>query len=78
MKGEKTRIIACLQCGGRNLDFTPGDGMMASTYLGIGPLGGIGLCKDCGRQGGPIEFETQRDYGAFVKHLQKLKGKRRL
>lgn len=69
----KTPIRACLRCGDRNLDFTPGDGMMAHTYFGIGPVAGIAICKNCGRRGGPIEFDKEEDYGAFLKHLKTMK-----
>ncbi len=73
----KTSIRACLSCGSRNLDFTPGNGMVANTYFGIGPVAGIAICKDCGMRGGPIEFEKEEDYEAFLEHLKTLKREQR-
>ncbi len=70
----KTEITACMRCGSRNLDFTPGDGMAVFTKLGVGPIGGIAVCKDCGRVGGPIVFGKEKDYRAFLLHLKRLKA----
>jgi len=67
------RIRACLRCGSPNLDFTPGDGMAILTRLGVGPVAGIAVCRDCGQLGAPIEFEDEKSYIAFLSHLRRIK-----
>jgi hypothetical protein len=67
------KIRACIRCGSLELDFTPGDGSAVLTRIGVGPVGGVALCKDCGYLGGHIEFDSERDYMEFVRHLKKPK-----
>ena len=66
------RVMACIKCGSTLLDFTPGDGFSVLDGTGIGPIGGIALCKKCGHLGGPIIFENRREHKKFLKHLSRL------
>ena len=50
--------------------------MAILTRLGIGPVAGIAVCRDCGQMGAPIEFEDEKSYTAFLSHLRKMKERR--
>lgn len=67
------RIRACVRCGSIRLDFTPGNGQAVLTRIGLGPVAGIALCRDCGNLGGPIEFEDEDEYRRFLEHLKDMK-----
>jgi hypothetical protein len=73
-EGDSARIKACLKCGSRNLDPTPGGAYAALTNYGIF-LSGYEVCMDCGHIGAPVKFEREEDYQSFVEHLEGLKGK---
>ncbi len=66
-------IKACVRCGSRDIDFTPGNGDAILTRLGVGPVAGIARCKGCGLLSGPIEFEDEEQYRKFLKHLKSPK-----
>lgn len=50
--------------------------MAILTRLGVGPVAGIAVCRDCGQMGAPIEFEDEKSYMAFLSHLKRIKERR--
>jgi hypothetical protein len=70
------RIRACIRCGSTDLDFTPGESSAVFTKVGMGPMGGVALCRKCQNVSGPIEFGGEKDYKAFVAHLKRRYKKR--
>lgn len=69
-KGEK-EITACPFCLSSELDFTPGDGYAGMTYFGIGPVGGVPVCKVCKKLVYPIVFKNTKEYEKAKKELGK-------
>jgi hypothetical protein len=68
---NRIKIKACLKCGSRNLDPTPGGPYAAITNYGIF-LSGYEVCLDCGHIGAPIEFEKEEDYLEFLESFENL------
>ena len=68
------RIRACIRCGSTDLDFTPGEGSAVFTKVGMGPMGGVALCRKCGLIAGPIEFDDEKSYRNFVSYLARRKA----
>ena len=63
------QIIACPKCGSRKIfQGTIGDGVLTG-YTSRE------VCKDCGYQGMPFIFDTEKDYLEFLKDLKKEKKK---
>ena len=60
-------IIACPNCGSRRIyQGTMGEGVLTGYTT-------RNVCKDCGYQGMPIIFDSEKDYREFIKRKSKDK-----
>jgi len=65
------RITACPKCGSKNISM----GTMGSGVT-FGITSWNETCRDCGYQGQPLVFDSEKEYIKFLKEVKHKKGKK--
>lgn len=69
---EKAEIFACMKCGSRNLNSSPGGSYSAQTAYGMsGAMAGNVLCNKCGHYCMPLVFDSEKARAAYEKNKVK-------
>jgi len=63
-RSKKEKVVACPQCGGKRIyKVTLQEPVLVNLDIPF-------ACEDCGYQGKPLEFDSEKEYEIFLKNLK--------